>query len=155
MDNIYSYLHEVWEPEPSPISQVPTVGPQGPITDERNYMEDIMSAYTDRSASPNKPFDIDGYNGPSQHNYYEIEKMYENDIKVLEKQVPNSEIEAHVPVCTQEVSKQLITNIVEPFSAPQVSPQFSELIIFLLSGILLIFMFDRLVHLGSFIVRRK
>jgi hypothetical protein len=153
MDNIYSYLHEVWEPEQ--ISPIPT--PSAGITEEKSYMDDIMSAYTDRAASSENTFNVDGYNGYSQRNFYEIDKLYGNDINVIEKQIPKYKAEIDAPVCVQEVAPKLITNIVEPFSDPvkAMNSQYSELIIFLLSGILLIFMFDKLVHLGSRVAGRK
>jgi hypothetical protein len=152
MDNIYSYLHEVWEPEPAQVTQTRSV----PIAEENSNMDDIMSAYTNRTISHDKPFNVEGYNGPSQQHFYEIDKMYANDIKVLEKQVPQQAPES-VSVCSQEIASELITNVVETFSDPVpavLRDQYSELVIFLLSGVILIFMFDKLVHLGSCLGRK-
>jgi hypothetical protein len=131
MDHIYSYLDEVWADKPLVV------------TEEESRIDDIMSAYVGgkENVSGNE---IQGYNKTS---YYGFNNVFDNDIVTMTKK----EEEAKPTVCAipqEQRPETIIQDVVETFSSQETPQKYSELMIFALSGVLLIFLFDKLVHLG-------
>jgi hypothetical protein len=147
----YSYLtDDIWETIPGRVE-----------TEEKNPMDDIMAAYTNQNISliekedttkfPNSFFE--GYSPLNKH-YFELEDMYTRDLKSMEantkikKDIIQEELKcSHIPTMAEK-DVPVIETIVENFSAKQDDTKYMQLIVFLLCGILLIFVLDKLIDLG-------
>lgn len=141
----YSYLtDDIWEHIP-PRQEY----------EEKNPMDDIMTAYTDQNISLKEKetlYNFEGYS-PMQHMYFELKDMYTKDIKsmennIKEKVVAEETCSPSVDVHQSNFQEPVIETIVETFSPNQSEQKYLHLLIFLICGILLIFIFDKLIDLG-------
>lgn len=149
-NNTYSYLDEVWHEESS--SSV--------IAEEENCkpLDDIMSIYTCAKPTPqpqienkiiqNREYNMDNVLGYTNNpNMYNFDSYFDKDLNVLKKetvQKPSCIISEEAPSGFDRR-----TAIFENYEDSPKLKDYSELIIFILCGILLILLLDKLVNLGK------
>ena len=151
-NNVYSYLDEVWQEESSSV-----------IAEEDNNckpLDDIMSIYTCAKPTPQpqienkiiqtREYSMDNVHGyTNNHNMYNFDSYFDKDLNVIKKE-PTPVLK---PSCiiSEEVPSGFDrrTAIFENYEDSPKLKDYSELIIFILCGILLILLLDKLVNLGK------
>jgi hypothetical protein len=158
----YAFLNEIWNSEESSVKTSPQ------CTLKTGKLDNIMDAYMSETKNivvneeQEKPchVDVDNLEGWDNSNIlknaYSIANDFDNDVALMTNTPPIEE-EAD-PYCEEEhipkpyVKKEIYNNIIEKYNnTNQQSDQsyFIELIIYVLSGIFLIFLMEQILQIGK------
>ena len=137
---MFSYLEEVW----------------GDNKEEQFTQEqdDIIGAYIEGQTKPDvvrhapktTRYDmsaVDGYTGASS-SFFDVDKYYEQDVKSLQSMRQQESVEDVIKDTMEIADKKQAKKVIETFDQNQ---NFTELLIFLMCGVLLILMLDKVANL--------
>lgn len=162
----YAFLNEIWD---SSLSETKHASPQCSL--KNGKLDNIMDAYMkepviceEEETKVEKPcVDIDHLEGwdnsPILKNAYCIEDDYKNELALMKKEVEVEVEEESIPYCFEErvpkpyIKEEVYRNILEKYNNSKNKQQdnYIELIIYVLSGIFLIFLMEQILQIGKHI----
>ena len=158
----YAYLNEIW------IDPIKVGGPTPPqcslvnndqldnimdayISEEHNVPQETLTPHVKKCIDVNT---IQGYedNSALLKYAYTLDSYYDNDIKTIKSLDSKEEV---VPCKTEEIQETrkipIYRDMVESFSNTPDKTSYIELVIYILSGIFLIFIMEQILQIGKYI----